>query len=212
MKKALETACGGCRTNKSGGDGRCEMFGGQRDSLRCGSVHWGLAPKAAEAIEEATTQNGGDGAAEKARGEGRGAVVKWAGPLDHRGRASNGGMRMLRASGYIDGIMACCVGGDTRAEALRRTRRDTEVENARACETSLRIGETNGGGVTVKSFSEEESKGKGTRGIKRCPQRDAPGLEARGELTLVHEGCALGSEVRCIGRRERLCWSEFFAR
>jgi hypothetical protein len=72
---------------------------------------------------------------------------------------------MLRASGYIDGSMVCCVGGDTGAEALRRTRRDTEIENARACETSLRIGEINGGGVTVKSFSEEESAGKGARGV-----------------------------------------------
>jgi hypothetical protein len=36
-------------------------------------------------------------------------------------------------------------------------------------------------------------------GRGRCPQRDTPGLEARGELTLVHEGCALGSEVVSVG-------------
>jgi hypothetical protein len=146
--------------------------------------------------------------------------------------------------------------GSRSASADWAETRDTGVENARACETSLRDG-----GVTWESRMEEvelrralakrkvrvgeingeerrsSSTARGTFsgreglgcpiddawtctdgvvrrralclcyrmlevGAGRCRQRDAPGLEARGELTLVHEGCALGSEVRCIVWRE----------
>jgi hypothetical protein len=57
---------------------------------------------------------------------------------------------------------------------------------------------TNGGGVTLKSFSEEESGGKGARGVNgrvRCPQRDVPGLKAPRRLRV-----GFGSAVYRLAR------------
>jgi hypothetical protein len=52
-----------------------------------------------------------------------------------------------------------------RSRSASADRWDTRIENARACGTSLHIGETNESGVTVKNISEEESEGKGAGGI-----------------------------------------------
>ncbi|KAJ7840106.1 hypothetical protein B0H14DRAFT_2587668 [Mycena olivaceomarginata] len=75
-------------------------------------------------------------------------------------------------------------------------------EDRRACGTLLHIGETNEGGVTVKRISEEESEDKGAGGIngkgKVSSARSARSGD-KGRTNLVHEGCALGSEVRHIG-------------